>query len=60
MPAAELFAYLADELDGTPRATQGSLHESVRRIEQCWRERRQGRQAVLVVDEAHLMRRRDV
>ncbi len=57
MPSEELLAYLADELGappvGIPRFT---VEESVRRIEQFLAANsQQGRHAVVVVDEAHLL-----
>lgn len=57
MPADQLLAYLAGELtgvfpDGTP-----TLEQSVRRLQTTLLENaRQGRHAVLVLDEAHLLR----
>jgi general secretion pathway protein A len=56
MPTDELMAYLADELDGAPRASCGGLHDTVRRIEQALAENtRRGQHAVLLVEEAHLI-----
>jgi general secretion pathway protein A len=56
MSTAELMAYLADELDGSPQATCGGLNESVRRIEHALADNaRQGRHAVVLVEEAHLI-----
>lgn len=57
MPSDELLGYLADELDGSPEAggTPSTAH-SVRRIEQFLTENtRQGRHAILAVDEAQLL-----
>jgi general secretion pathway protein A len=55
MPAADLLAYLADELDGST-ASSGRLPESVQRIERFLAANVQkGRHAVIVVDEAHLI-----
>jgi type II secretory pathway predicted ATPase ExeA len=60
MPAADLLAYLADELDGSSSAT-GRVPESVRRIEQFLTANTQkGRHAVVLVDEAHLIENCDV
>lgn len=54
MSPAELIAYVADELDGLPGGS--SVPESVRRIERSLAENvEQGRHAVLLVDEAHLL-----
>lgn len=56
MSTAELLAYLADELEGSPSATSGGVHQSVQRIQHFLAENvQQGRHAVLVVDEAHLI-----
>jgi type II secretory pathway predicted ATPase ExeA len=57
MSTAELLAYLADELDGSTGGPGGwAVQQSVRRIEHFLAENaRQGRHAVLVVDEAHLI-----
>lgn len=55
MNAAELLAYLADELVGPPlsRGTPGT-HESVRRIQEFLEKNVEaGRHAAIVVDEAH-------
>jgi general secretion pathway protein A len=57
MSTPELLAYLADELDGSITSTglMGS-HESIRRIQHALTENaRNGRHAVLVIDEAHLL-----
>ncbi len=57
MAAAELLAYLADELDGA--ATNGQtpgVQASIRRIQNFLKANsEQGRHAVLVIDEAHLL-----
>jgi type II secretory pathway predicted ATPase ExeA len=58
MPCTELLAYLADELEGT---TSGpavpSLQETIHRIQRLLTENtRQQRHAVVIVDEAHLLR----
>ncbi|MGD0897053.1 MAG: AAA family ATPase [Thermoguttaceae bacterium] len=56
MSTSELMAYLADELTGSPQASCAGLHDSVRRIEHALVENaRQGRHAVVLVDEAHLI-----
>ncbi|NQU23876.1 MAG: AAA family ATPase [Candidatus Nealsonbacteria bacterium] len=63
MPCAELLAYLADELEGTATAppTPGlpvpSLQATIHRIQRLLAENtRQRRHAVVIVDEAHLLR----
>ena len=55
MPAAELLAYLADELDAPPG--EPGLAGSVRRVRRAWRDvgPRCGDGRLLVVDEAHLI-----
>jgi len=57
MSTSELLGYLADELEGAPRASgPASTQRSIRRIETFLAENtRQERHAVLVVDEAHLI-----
>lgn len=57
MATAELLGYLADELDGAQRiAERPGVDESVRRIERFLaRNARDGRHAVVAVDEAHLI-----
>jgi general secretion pathway protein A len=57
MPAAELMAYLADELGAPCDSTSTtSIQHSVRRIQRLLAENsRGGRHAVVVVDEAHLL-----
>ncbi|MBN1393993.1 MAG: AAA family ATPase [Pirellulales bacterium] len=57
MPAAELLAYLADELDGAGQSNAASdVHASVRRIERAViANAERGRHAVIAVDEAHLL-----
>ena len=57
MSTAELLAYLAGELDGATGDANGcSVETSIRRIEQFLAENtRQGRHAVVTVDEAHLV-----
>jgi general secretion pathway protein A len=55
MEPGELLAYLADELDGGSNEGQG-IHESIRRIQTALRSNAaQGRHAVVVIDEAHLL-----
>src|SRR5580704_1343242 len=55
MTPAELMAYLADELDGGANEGQ-SVPESIRRIQSALRANSaQGRHAVVVIDEAHLL-----
>src|SRR5687767_7024376 len=57
MPAGQLLAYLADELGAAPAASGlNTVHESVRRIESRLAENAaQGKHALVVVDEAHLL-----
>lgn len=57
MDTADLLGYLADSLDGSPSATEDHcVQTSIRRIERFLAENsRQGRQAVIVIDEAHLL-----
>ncbi|MGA2031528.1 MAG: AAA family ATPase [Thermoguttaceae bacterium] len=56
MSTAELLAYLADQLDGSPTASGGGVQDSIRRIEHFLRDNTQERQhAVVVIDEAHLL-----
>lgn len=55
MPGDDLLAYLADEL-GAPPAEGRNVRDSVKRIQGFLAENsRQGRHAVLVIDEAHLI-----
>jgi type II secretory pathway predicted ATPase ExeA len=55
MTPAELMAYVADELDGGVNDGQ-SVPESIRRIQTSLRRSaEQGRHAVIVIDEAHLL-----
>jgi len=63
MPCAELLAYIADELEGTaasppvPGMPVPSVQETVHRIERLLAENaQQQRHAVVIVDEAHLLR----
>jgi general secretion pathway protein A len=57
MPTAELLAYLAEELDGSKGTSpNGAVQESIQRIERFLAENtKQGRHAVVAVDEAHLI-----
>ena len=57
MSTAELLAYLADELEGAdPAAATAGVQASIRRIERFLAANsQQGRHAVLVIDEAHLL-----
>lgn len=57
MSTAELLSYLAEELDGSTDASAGrTVEKSIRRIEQFLAQNsEQGRHAVVVVDEAHLI-----
>lgn len=56
MNSNELLAYLTDELTGTPTGIVQSVDESVRRLEKFLLDNeRQGRHAVIVVDEAQLL-----
>jgi general secretion pathway protein A len=57
MSTQELLAYLADELDGAePAALNPGLQVSIRRIQRFLAANsEQGRHAVLVIDEAHLL-----
>ena len=57
MSTAELLAYLADELEGVRAAAETpGVQASIRRIQQfATANSEQGRHAVLVIDEAHLI-----
>ncbi len=56
MPTPELLCYLADELEQSAAAGPASTQRSIRRIERFLAENTgQGRHAVLLVDEAHLI-----
>ncbi|QDV32728.1 ExeA family protein [Tautonia plasticadhaerens] len=59
MPAPELLAFLADELDGLERASSATapgLHATLRRLRgQLAGPSRRGRPTLLIVDEAHLI-----
>ena len=56
MPPEQLLAYLADELTGQ-RDEDHSIQASLRRIERMLQENvEEGRHAVVVIDEAHLLR----
>jgi len=58
MPAAELLAFLADQLHGSPvGSSDGSIRHSLRRIEELLEHNAtQQRHAVVMLDEAHLLR----
>jgi general secretion pathway protein A len=57
LPAEQLLAYLADQLTGSSSPANATAEQSLRRIEQRLTENaRAGRHAVVVVDEAHLLR----
>ena len=57
MSTADLLAYLADELDGSPgNSENGSVQTSIRRIERFLGDNTgKGRHAVITIDEAHLI-----
>jgi general secretion pathway protein A len=57
MACDQLLAYLAAELDGSPDLPgAATVHQSIRRIERFLADNsQQGRHAVLVIDEAHLI-----
>ncbi len=57
MSTADLLAYLADELEGSPTNSEnGSVQSSIRRIERFLGENTgKGRHAVVTIDEAHLI-----
>jgi type II secretory pathway predicted ATPase ExeA len=56
MPADQLLGYLATQLTGTADGAAPSVPQSVRRIEQFLAANiQEGRHAVIVVDEAHLL-----
>ena len=57
MPADQLLTYLADQIAGTSTASTATTQLSLRRIEQRLLENaRAGRHAIVVIDEAHLLR----
>jgi general secretion pathway protein A len=57
MPPEQLLAYLADQLTGSPGLSVSSIEQSVRRIERTLADHAQaGRHAIIVIDEAHLLR----
>ena len=57
LPPDQLLAYLADELSGRAAGDAPTMEQSIRRLETVLRENCQaGRHAVVVVDEAHLLR----
>jgi general secretion pathway protein A len=56
MPTAQLLAYLAEEIDGVPGDPSAPLAQSVRRIGSALvGGAQQGRHALVVLDEAHLL-----
>ena len=56
MPADQLLAYIADGLCGEASTTTPPIHLSVRRIEeQLQRNAEQGKHALVIIDEAHLI-----
>jgi type II secretory pathway predicted ATPase ExeA len=59
MSAADLLAYLADQLTGSPAGNDNcSVQTSVKRIERFLKDNSaKGRHAVIVIDEAHLLAR---
>lgn len=60
MPADQLLAYLADELTGDYCLGVPTIRESVHRLEGFLQENHAaGRHAVLLIDEAHLLREND-
>jgi len=57
MPSDQLLAYLAGSLTGEATATMPSVQQSVRRLERALEENAEmGGHAVVVIDEAHLLR----
>ena len=57
MPADQLLAYLVGELTGAPLDNTPTIEQSVRRLQTCLIENaRIGKHAVVVIDEAHLLR----
>jgi len=61
MPSHELLAWLAGQLTGSSPPTSLSIAQSLGQIEQSLHDHaRQGRHAVLVIDEAHLLDDADV
>jgi general secretion pathway protein A len=57
MPSDQLLTCLADQLAGQHSPLTATIEQSVRRIERSLRENAQaGRHAVIVIDEAHLLR----
>ena len=57
MPADQLLTYLADQLSGQHSPLTGTIDQSVRRIEQVLLNgAKAGQHAVIVIDEAHLLR----
>ena len=57
MPPEQLLVYLADQISGSAAHGTQSIEQSVRRIEASLTDQaRAGRHAVIVIDEAHLLR----
>lgn len=57
MPPEQLLAYLADQLTGAAGISAPSIDYSLRRIERTLADHAQaGRHAIIVIDEAHLLR----
>lgn len=57
MPADQLLTYLADQLTGQSSPLTTAIDQSVTRIERCLRDNaKASRHAVIVIDEAHLVR----
>ena len=57
MPPEQLLAYLADQVSGSTAHGTQTVEQSVRRIEASLADQaRAGRHAVIVIDEAHLLR----
>lgn len=57
MPADQLVNYLADELAGEKSAVPATIEQSLRRLEHHLLENhRAGKHAIVIVDEAHLLR----
>lgn len=57
MPPEQLLAYLADQLTGMAAAATPAIDHSLRRIERTLADHAQaGRHAIIVIDEAHLLR----
>ena len=57
MPSEQLLAYLADQVTGLAAGGTHTIDHSLRRIEACLTEHaKAGRHAIIVIDEAHLLR----